>query len=81
MEHDTIMSHLTAHKEQDETFMHTIQDTITERLTAMGIHNTTYGRIKHVYSIYRKMQNQGKTMDELYDIYAFRVVVDSIPDC
>ena len=47
----------------------------------MGIHNTTYGRIKHVYSIYRKMQAQGKTMDELYDIYAFRVIVDTIPDC
>ena len=80
-DYEAIMSHLQAHKEQDETFMHTIQDTITERLTAMGIHNTTYGRIKHVYSIYRKMQSQGKTMDELYDIYAFRVVVDSIPDC
>ena len=80
-EHDTIMSHLTAHKEQDETFMNTIQEKITDRLTRMGIHNTTYGRIKHVYSIYRKMQDQGKTMDELYDIYAFRVIVDSIPDC
>ena len=81
VEYDTIMSHLTAHKEQDETFMNTIQDKITDRLTRMGIHNKTYGRIKHVYSIYRKMQDQGKTMDELYDIYAFRVIVDSIPDC
>ena len=81
MEYDTIMRHLTAHKEQDEIFMNTIQDKITDRLTRMGINNKTYGRIKHVYSIYRKMQDQGKTMDELYDIYAFRVVVDSIPDC
>ena len=40
-DYETIMSHLQTHKEQDETFMHTIQDTITERLTAMGIHNTT----------------------------------------
>jgi len=81
VEYDTIMSHLSAHKEQDEIFMNTIQEKITDRLTRMGIHNKTYGRIKHVYSIYRKMQDQGKTMDELYDIYAFRVVVDSIPDC
>ena len=81
VEYEAIMSHLTAHREQDEIFMNTIQETITDRLTRMGIHNKTYGRIKHVYSIYRKMQNQGKTMDELYDIYAFRVVVDSIPDC
>ena len=80
-DYETIMSHLSAHKEQDETFMNMVQDAITDRLTRMGINNKTYGRIKHVYSIYRKMQNQGKTMDELYDIYAFRVVVDSIPDC
>ena len=77
----SIMNHLKAHKEQDEAFMHTIQEKITQRLSAMGIHNTTYGRIKHVYSIYRKMGQQDKTIDELYDIYAFRVIVDSIPDC
>ena len=81
MEYEEITSYLQAHKEQDETFMRTIQDKITHRLTAVGIHNTTYGRIKHVYSIYRKMQAQAKTMDELYDIYAFRVIVDTIPDC
>ena len=80
-EYNEITAYLQEHKEQDESFMRTIQDKITQRLTAMGIHNTTYGRIKHVYSIYRKMQAQGKRMDELYDIYAFRVIVDSIPDC
>ena len=80
-DYEQILSYLDSHKEQDEQFMHTIQEKITERLTAMGIHNKTYGRIKHVYSIYRKMQTQNKTMDELYDIYAFRVIVDSIPDC
>ena len=80
-EYNEITAYLQEHKEQDESFMCTIQEKITQRLTAMGIHNTTYGRIKHVYSIYRKMQSQGKTMDELYDIYAFRVIVDSIPDC
>ena len=79
--YDSIMSHLQSHKEQDEAFMHTIQGKISDRLLDMGIHNTSYGRIKHVYSIYRKMQAQDKRMDELYDIYAFRVIVDSIPDC
>ena len=79
--YEGIMTHLQAHKEQDEAFMHTIQDKITQRLSAMGIHNTTYGRIKHVYSIYRKMGQQDKTLEELYDIYAFRVIVDSIPNC
>ena len=79
--YNEIMNYLNAHKEQDEVFMRTIQEKITQRLSSVGIHNKTYGRIKHVYSIYRKMQSQGKTIDELYDIYAFRVIVDSIPDC
>ncbi|MBE6943008.1 MAG: bifunctional (p)ppGpp synthetase/guanosine-3',5'-bis(diphosphate) 3'-pyrophosphohydrolase [Ruminococcaceae bacterium] len=76
-----IMDHLRAHKEKDEAFMRAIQEKIRLRLAEVGIHNSTYGRIKHVYSIYRKMNAQDKTIDELYDIYAFRVVVDSIPDC
>ena len=79
--YEEIMAYLNAHKEQDEAFMNTIQSRITERLNAMGIRNTTYGRIKHVYSIYRKMKAQDKTLDELYDLYAFRVIVDSIPNC
>ncbi len=80
-EYNAITAHLQAHQETDEQFMHTIQSAITERLDSMGIRATAYGRIKHVYSIYRKMQAQSKTMDELYDIYAFRVIVDSMPDC
>ncbi len=79
--YDEILSYLSAHREKDEAFMHTIQDAISQRLTAMGIHSTVYGRVKHVYSIYRKMGAQSKNMDEIYDIYAFRVVVDTIPDC
>ena len=79
--YEDIMAYLKAHKEQGEAFMRTVQEKISSRLTDMGIQNTTYGRIKHVYSIYRKMQAQGKSIEELYDIYAFRVVVDSIPDC
>ena len=79
--YEDIMSYLQAHKEQDEAFMNSIQARITQRLEDMGIHNKTYGRIKHVYSIYRKMNAQDKSLEELYDIYAFRVVVDTIPDC
>ena len=79
--YDSIMAYRDVHKEQDEAFMNAIQEKITNRLSAVGISNSTYGRIKHVYSIYRKMEAQDKTMDELYDVYAFRVVVDTIPDC
>ena len=79
--YNKLMSHPNAHKEQDEAFMKTIRNTIQTRLAAVGIQNTTYGRIKHVYSIYRKMKAQNKTLEEMYDLYAFRVIVDTIPDC
>ena len=79
--YEDIMSFLQSHKEQDAAFMRSIQEKITQRLDSMGIRNTVYGRIKHVYSIYRKMIAQDKTLDELYDLYAFRVIVDTIPDC
>ena len=76
-----LTEYLQAHKDEDEAFMNTIQFTIKERLSQMGITNTCYGRIKHIYSIYRKMKAQNKTLEEMYDLYAFRVIVDSIPDC
>ena len=79
--YNDILAFQKAHKEQDEAFMRSIQERITRRLEDMGIVNKTYGRIKHVYSIYRKMNQQDKSLEELYDIYAFRVVVDTIPDC
>ncbi len=80
-EYQCITDSIGARKVQDEAFMNTIQQIITTHLTSLGIHNTTYGRVKHIYSIYRKMQEQNKTLDELYDLYAFRVIVDTLPDC
>ena len=76
-----IVDYLHAHEEEATAFMKSIQSRITTRLSAVGIHGSIYGRIKHVYSIYRKMKDQNKTMEELYDLYAFRVIVDTIPDC
>ncbi len=76
-----LMAYLDAHKEEAEVFMESIQTRISERLSSVGIPCSISGRIKHVYSIYRKMKSQGKTIDELYDLYAFRVIVDSISDC
>src|SRR5699024_7521282 len=68
-------------KEQNETFFDNVQTKITERLAENGIKCTVYGRIKHIYSIYRKMYSQNKTFDEVLDLYAFRVIVDDIADC
>ena len=76
-----IMAFLEEHQSEADEFMKGIQSKIMTRLSSVGIHGAIYGRIKHIYSIYRKMQTQEKTIDELYDLYAFRVIVDSIADC
>jgi GTP pyrophosphokinase len=57
------------------------QKQIEERLAQEGIPCTVYGRVKHIYSIYRKMYSQNKTLDEIFDLYAFRVIVDDIAAC
>ena len=64
-----------------EEFLASIQHRIQQRLAQDGIHCTVYGRVKHIYSIYRKMFAQNKTLDEIFDLYAFRVIVDDIPEC
>ncbi|MEA4814773.1 MAG: bifunctional (p)ppGpp synthetase/guanosine-3',5'-bis(diphosphate) 3'-pyrophosphohydrolase [Oscillospiraceae bacterium] len=66
---------------EHEKFMAHIQRQITERLNEQNIKATVYGRIKHTYSIYRKMYSQGKSLDQIYDLFAFRVIVDTLPDC
>ncbi len=76
-----LTDYLASRHDQDEAFMNAVNFAIKERLSENGIHTTTSGRIKHLYSIYRKMKAQNKTLEELYDIYAFRVIVDQEPDC
>ena len=76
-----IADELAARSSAHEEFLSGIQKRIQERLDEEGIRCTIYGRVKHIYSIYRKMYAQNKTMDEIFDLYAFRVIVDDIPDC
>ncbi len=76
-----IIDYLEKNEQNATSFMNAIQSKITDRLASVGIHGSIYGRIKHTYSIYRKMRAQNKTIDELYDLYAFRVIVDNIADC
>ena len=76
-----LVDYLDAHHDEAEAFMQEIREKISARLEAVGISCEITSRIKHVYSIYRKMKEQNKSLDELYDLYAFRVIVDSISDC
>ena len=74
---DELLRRSSAHEE----FMAGIQKKIKDRLAEEGIKATVSGRVKHIYSIYRKMFAQNKTLDEIFDLYAFRVIVDDIPEC
>ena len=62
-------------------FMSSIHDQITQRLEEAHIDGYVYGRMKHPYSIYRKMYTQNKSLDDVFDLFAFRVIVDTVADC
>ena len=62
-------------------FMSSVHDQITSRLREAGIDATVQARMKHPYSIYRKMYTQNKSLDDVFDLFAFRVIVDTVADC
>ncbi|MDO4563521.1 MAG: bifunctional (p)ppGpp synthetase/guanosine-3',5'-bis(diphosphate) 3'-pyrophosphohydrolase [Clostridia bacterium] len=68
-------------KSEREEYVNLIRDTLSDRMQALGINAAIEGRAKHIYSIYRKMYTQGKTLDEIYDLFAVRVIVDTVADC
>jgi len=68
-------------KQQREQFINDIMETLKAKTAEIGISSHVMGRAKHFYSIYRKMFTQNKSIDELYDLFAVRVIVDSIKDC
>ena len=76
LEHD-----LTLGKEARENFVKEIVAEVKEKLSTTGINYTIDGRVKHFFSIYKKMVNQDKTLDQIYDLFAVRIIVDTIKDC
>ncbi|MGM9611598.1 MAG: HD domain-containing protein, partial [Candidatus Woodwardiibium sp.] len=66
---------------ENKDFLQNAQNKVAERLDSYGIHYTIEGRVKSIYSMYRKIYNQSKSFDEIYDFYAIRVIVDTELDC
>ena len=79
--YEEIVSKLEAKHQEYEDFMRRIQIQIDDRLKELDIDHIVYGRMKHPYSIYRKMFNQNKSLDEIFDLFAFRVIVNTVGDC
>lgn len=67
--------------EERETFIADIVHDVTECIEESGIQSEINGRVKHFFSIYKKMKNQNKTLDQIYDVFAVRIIVDSVRDC
>jgi len=68
-------------KENRESFIQSIREDVGEHIREAGIEAEISGRVKHLFSIYKKMRNQNKTMDQIYDIFAIRVKVETVRDC
>ncbi len=68
-------------KDAREEFLRGIVDEVREHMEQAGIDATVGGRAKHFFSIYKKMVTQNKTIDQIYDLFAVRIMVESVKDC
>ncbi len=76
-----IEENLASHEVERSAFLNSIQERIHETLASYGIEAQIFGRIKGYTGIYRKMYMRGRAFDEIFDIYAVRVIVDNVNDC
>ena len=68
-------------KSAREEFVQGIVKDVSEQMSKAGIKAEVDGRAKHFFSIYKKMVNQEKTLDQIYDLFAVRIIVDTVKDC
>ncbi len=76
-----ISSGLAQRREERLAFLEVIKDSLKEKFAEVGLKAQVEGRIKHFYSIYRKLYSKNKTMDEIYDLFAVRVIVEDVKEC
>ena len=68
-------------RQEREKFIDIIKRDLKKKLQELGIECSIDGRPKHFYSIYRKMYTQNKTLDQIYDLFAVRIIVNTVSDC
>ncbi len=76
-----VTNHIEEKYGQNRDFIETVRKNISEELEKYNLKFTLEGRVKTVYSIYRKMYNQAKEFDEIYDFYALRIIVETELEC
>ena len=80
-EYREIVKGLDEKREERLAFIDKIKDDIAIELKKQRIDAEVTGRAKHLYSIYRKMKRDNKTLDQIYDLFALRILVNSVKDC
>lgn len=76
-----LVEKISLRKSVREKYVQDIVDEVTEHISGAGIEAQIDGRVKHFFSIYKKMKNQNKTIEQIYDLFAVRIIVDSVKDC
>ncbi|MBQ7972023.1 MAG: bifunctional (p)ppGpp synthetase/guanosine-3',5'-bis(diphosphate) 3'-pyrophosphohydrolase [Lachnospiraceae bacterium] len=76
-----LVDKISSKKAEREKYVQSIVDEVSSHIEAAGIKAVIDGRVKHFFSIYRKMKNQNKSLEEIYDLFAVRIIVDSVKDC
>lgn len=80
-EYYDLVDQIAEKRKEREEYISRIMNEISEKLKDSGIDSEIDGRPKHFYSIYKKMNNKSKTLDQIFDLTAIRVIVDSVKDC
>jgi len=80
-EYATLEAEVSVKREQREQFIQQVIGEIREALDQLNMHYDIFGRSKHLYSVYKKMILQNKQLDEIFDLTAIRVIVDTVRDC
>ncbi len=76
-----LVERIAVRKSVREKYIQSIVDEVSEHIKNAGIKAKIDGRVKHFFSIYKKMRNQNKTLDQIYDLFAVRIIVDTVKDC
>ncbi len=79
--YEEVTKHIEQKYGQNVNFIENVRASVSEELDKYKLHYTLEGRVKTVYSIYRKMYNQSKEFDEIYDFYALRIIVETELEC
>lgn len=79
--YNDLMDKIEKKKSSREQFIQEIAEEVKMHISNAGIRAKIDGRVKHFFSIYRKMVNQDKTLDQIYDLFAVRIIVETVKDC